>query len=69
MLLDTISRPRLTRFDDVRELVRELLNVGVDGSELYRYATDIAVIDLDMLNEILADQTSLAGHAQISQAA
>lgn len=58
MLLDTLTRPRLTRFDDVRELVRELLNFGVQGSELYRYATDVAVVDLDMLNEVLSEHGS-----------
>ncbi len=58
MLLDTLTRPRLTRFDDVRELVRELLNFGINGSELYRYATDVAVVDLDMLNEVLSEHDS-----------
>ena len=66
MLLDTLTRPRLTRFDDVRELVRELLNFGIDGSDLYRYATDVAVVDLDMLNEVLSENRSQNGETPLA---
>lgn len=54
---DSIFRKRLTRFDDVRMLVDELRIRGHSGPELYRRATDIAVLDLDMLNEVLAGHT------------
>ena len=57
-MVDHLTRRRITRFDDVRILVDELRLAGFSGAELYWYATDVAIVDLDMLNMVLAEQVA-----------
>ena len=60
-MADHFTRKRLTRFDDVRLLVDELRLQGIDGADLYWHATDMAILDLDILNEVLAEPATRIG--------
>lgn len=59
-MVDHYSRKRITRFDDVRILVDELCSAGFSGADLYWHATEIAIVDLDMLNAVLREHVAQA---------
>jgi len=52
-MMDFSERPRLTRFDDVLLVVRELQKLGISGRTIYQRITEIGPVDLDMLNAVL----------------
>lgn len=52
-MMDFADRPRLTRFDDVLIVVRELRKLGISGRTIYKRITEIGPVDLDMLNAVL----------------
>ena len=52
-MMDFKDRPRLTRFDDVLIVVRELRKLGISGRTIYERITEIGPVDLDMLNAVL----------------
>jgi hypothetical protein len=47
-------KPRLTRHEDVLNVVIELRKYGITGADLYHTVADIGPVDLDLLNEVLA---------------
>ncbi len=52
-MIEFAERPRLTRFDDVLLVVRELRKLGISGRTIYERITEIGPVDLDMLNAVL----------------
>ncbi|MEM7464076.1 MAG: hypothetical protein AAF362_15495 [Pseudomonadota bacterium] len=52
-MIEFAERPRLTRFDDVLLVVRELRKLGISGRTVYERITEIGPVDLDMLNAVL----------------
>ena len=46
-------KPRLTNFYELQDLVVELQQKGLEGINLYQRLTDIGIIDLDVLNDVL----------------
>ena len=52
-MIDTLPKPRLTRFEDVLLVVRELKKLGIADNQLYTRITEIGPVDLDMLKEVL----------------
>lgn len=51
---DSICKPRLTRFEDLVVVIRELRSMGITGGAVYRHVTDIGPVDLDLLADVLA---------------
>ena len=47
------QKPRLTRFLDLQDLVAELREKGLDDINLYQRLTEIGIIDLDVLGEVM----------------
>jgi hypothetical protein len=53
-MVEHSRKPRLTRHEDVLNVVVELRKYGITGADLYHTITDIGPVDLDLLNEVLA---------------
>ncbi|GIL01088.1 MAG: hypothetical protein BroJett030_09870 [Alphaproteobacteria bacterium] len=53
-MFDSIRKPRLTRFEDLVVLVRELDRMGVSGTAVYQRIAEIGPVDLDLLADVLA---------------
>lgn len=51
---DSICKPRLTRFEDLVVVIRELRSMGITGGAVYRHVTEIGPVDLDLLADVLA---------------
>ncbi|MGI9399970.1 MAG: hypothetical protein ACR2O0_01835 [Rhizobiaceae bacterium] len=60
MMIEFADRPRLTRFDDVLLVVREMRKLGISGKTIYQRITEIGPVDLDMLNAVLRAEQSAA---------
>ena len=54
---ESLSKPRLTRFEDLVILVGELKRMGIAGSSLYERVAEIGPVDLDVLADVLAIET------------
>jgi hypothetical protein len=52
-MVEHTRKPRLTRQQDVLNVVLELRRYGISGADLYHTITDIGPVDLDLLNEVL----------------
>lgn len=52
-MVEPFAKPRLTRFDDVKLVVRELYKLGISGKQIYSRVTEVGPVDLDMLNEVI----------------
>ena len=52
-MLESIRKPRLTRFEDLVVVVRELRRMGITGGAVYRHVTEIGPVDLDLLADVL----------------
>jgi len=48
-----VSKPRLTSFHDLQDLVLELRKRGLGEISLYNRLTEIGIIDLDVLSEVI----------------
>jgi hypothetical protein len=59
-MIDLNRKPRLTRFEDLVILVRELRRMGVSGKSIYQRVTEIGPVDLDLLNDVLAMEKAVA---------
>lgn len=46
-------KPRLTNFYELQDLVAELQEKGLEEINLYQRLTDIGVVDLDVLNDVI----------------
>jgi hypothetical protein len=52
-MVEHTRKPRLTRQQDVLNVVLELRKYGISGADLYHTIADIGPVDLDLLNEVL----------------
>lgn len=46
-------KPRLTNFYELQDLVAELQEKGLEEVKLYQRLTEIGIVDLDVLNDVL----------------
>ena len=61
MIFESIHKPRLTQFEDLVVLVRELNRMGVSGKSIYQRITEIGPVDLDLLADVLAHENRSSG--------
>jgi len=54
-MLHPMLRPRITDFIKISELVIHLRREGLDSRNIARRITEIGVVDLDMLQEVMRE--------------
>ena len=59
-MVEVAVKPRLTRYDDVLLVVRELKRLGVSENHLHGRVTEVGPVDLDILNAVIANDRMAA---------
>jgi hypothetical protein len=65
-MYETIQKPRLTRFEDLVFVVRELNRMGVSGPSIYQRIAEIGPVDLDLLADVLAFESKASPPSHVA---